>query len=78
MPCLSAMLQTCAIVVQHGGSFGGTVAAPKAREIMRTLILKDPELLARFDAPPQPEPTDPLETTPGAAETPPPAPETPQ
>lgn len=65
------------IVVQHGGSFGGTVAAPKAREIMRTLILKDPELLARFDAPPQPEPTDPLETTPGDAETPPPAPETP-
>ncbi len=43
------------IIVQHGGSFGGTVAAPKAREIMRTLILKDPELLARFDAPPQPE-----------------------
>lgn len=43
------------IIVQHGGSFGGTIAAPKAREIMRTLILKDPELLARFDAPPQPE-----------------------
>lgn len=43
------------IVVQHGGSFGGTVAAPKAREIMRTLILKDPELLARFEAPPPAE-----------------------
>ena len=58
------------IVVQHGGSFGGTVAAPKAREIMRTLILKDPELLARFDAPPVPDSTEPLETAPG--------PETPQ
>jgi len=43
------------IIVQHGGSFGGTVAAPKAREIMRTLILKDPELLARINAPVQPE-----------------------
>ena len=39
------------IIVQHGGSFGGTVAAPMAREIMRTLILKDPDLLARFNAP---------------------------
>lgn len=58
------------IVVQHGGSFGGTVAAPKAREIMRTLILKDPELLARFDAPQAAEATEILETTPG--------PETPQ
>lgn len=46
------------IVVQHGGSFGGTIAAPKAREIMRTLILKDPELSARFSAPP-PAPDDP-------------------
>lgn len=44
------------IVVQHGGSFGGTIAAPKAREIMRTLILKDPELLARVNSPPTPEP----------------------
>lgn len=43
------------VVVQHGGRSGGAIAAPRAREIMRTLILKDPELLARVNAPPQPE-----------------------
>lgn len=50
------------IVVQHGGRSGGAIAAPKAREIMRTLILKDPELLARFNAPPAPEPEQPPAT----------------
>ncbi len=44
------------VIVQHGGRSGGAIAAPKAREIMRTLILKDPELLARVNAPPAPEP----------------------
>ena len=39
--------------------------------------IKDPELLARFDAPPQPEPTEPVETTPGAQTPPPVTPETP-
>ena len=74
------------IIVQHGGRSGGAIAAPKAREIMRTLILKDPELLARFDATPTPIGPDtavtgdaPVEAAaPPAAATPPPAPEAPQ
>jgi len=52
------------VVVQHGGRSGGAIAAPKAREIMRTLILKDPELLARVNAPPAPEPDVAPEVTP--------------
>ncbi len=44
-----------AVIVQHGG-FGSTGAAPKAREIMRTALLKDPEIQKRIvvtnDAPP--------------------------
>ncbi|WP_282007980.1 penicillin-binding protein 2 [Brevundimonas aveniformis] len=52
------------VIVQHGGRSGGAIAAPKAREIMRTLILKDPELLARVNAPPAPEPDIAPEVTP--------------
>ncbi|HEX8233430.1 MAG TPA: penicillin-binding protein 2 [Caulobacteraceae bacterium] len=37
----------CAIIVQHGGGGGATVAAPKAREIMRIALLKDPEIRKR-------------------------------
>lgn len=36
-----------AVLVEHGG-FGGDAAAPKAREIMRTILLKDPEIVARI------------------------------
>jgi penicillin-binding protein 2 len=36
-----------AVLVEHGG-FGSTSAAPKAREIMRTVLLKDPEILKRI------------------------------
>jgi penicillin-binding protein 2 len=39
-----------AILVEHGG-FGASAAAPKAREIMRTTLLKDPELMARITRP---------------------------
>ena len=35
------------VLVEHGG-FGGDAAAPKAREIMRTILLKDPEILQRI------------------------------
>lgn len=35
------------VLVEHGG-FGSTSAAPKAREIMRTVLLKDPEILKRI------------------------------
>jgi penicillin-binding protein 2 len=43
------------VVVQHGMG-GSTAAAPRAREIMRVALLKDPELRARIEQPlPMPE-----------------------
>ncbi|WP_091738039.1 penicillin-binding protein 2 [Phenylobacterium immobile] len=44
-----------AVIVQHGLG-GSTAAAPRAREIMRTALLKDPEIRARIEQPlPMPE-----------------------
>lgn len=40
-----------AIIVQHGGGGGATIGAPKAREIMRVALLKDPEVRARIEKP---------------------------
>jgi penicillin-binding protein 2 len=68
------------VLVEHGG-FGASAAAPKAREIMRTVLLKDPELIQRIqkpapmpDLPPEsqadddlPDPPTPLPATPVAA-----------
>src|SRR5690606_7066068 len=48
-----------AVVVEHGGKGGATAAAPRAREIMRTVLLKDPEMRARIERPPPPAPTGP-------------------
>ena len=43
------------VLVEHGG-FGASAAAPRAREIMRVALLKDPELRARIEKPlPLPE-----------------------
>jgi penicillin-binding protein 2 len=43
------------LLVEHGG-FGASAAAPRAREIMRTALLKDPEIRARVEKPlPMPE-----------------------
>jgi penicillin-binding protein 2 len=43
------------VLVEHGG-FGASAAAPRAREIMRVALLKDPEMRARFEKPlPMPE-----------------------
>ena len=67
------------VLVEHGG-FGAAAAAPRAREIMRTVLLKDPEVLKRVespvplpDLPPEiqteddlPEAPTPLPVTPGA------------
>ena len=39
------------VIVQHGGASGATMAAPKAREIMRVALLKDPEIRARIERP---------------------------
>ena len=45
-----------AVIVQHGGVSGALAAAPRAREIMRTALLKDPEIRARIEKPlPLPE-----------------------
>ena len=38
------------LLVEHGG-FGAEAAAPKAREIMRVALLKDPEIRARIEKP---------------------------
>lgn len=44
-----------AVLVEHGG-FGASAAAPRAREIMRTILLKDPDVLKRVQNPaPLPE-----------------------
>ncbi|HEY8572568.1 penicillin-binding protein 2 [Phenylobacterium sp.] len=44
-----------AVIVQHGMG-GSAAAAPRAREIMRVALLKDPELMARIQRPlPMPE-----------------------
>jgi len=38
------------VLVEHGG-FGASAAAPRAREIMRVALLKDPEVRARIEHP---------------------------
>jgi penicillin-binding protein 2 len=38
------------VLVEHGG-FGASAAAPKAREIMRVALLKDPEIRAQIEKP---------------------------
>ncbi len=58
------------VLVEHGG-FGAEAAAPKAREIMRTALLKDPEIRARIEQPLPLPPLDPNAQLPGAAPPPP-------
>lgn len=48
-----------AVIVEHGGLAGSTAAAPRAREIMRTTLLKDPDMLERIQRPLPVEPTGP-------------------
>jgi len=56
-----------AVIIEHGGLGGATAAAPRAREIMRTTLLKDPEMLERIQRPPPPEATGPVDTLDGVA-----------
>jgi penicillin-binding protein 2 len=45
-----------AVIVEHGGLGGATAGAPRAREVMRVALLKDPEVRARIERPmPVPE-----------------------
>lgn len=74
------------VIIEHGGLGGATAGAPRAREVMRVALLKDPEIRARIERPaPLPEavpeadiegaaPEDPVEAPPPAPE----APTTPQ
>ena len=63
---LDAPRYALAVIVQHGMG-GSSAAAPRAREIMRVALLKDPELRARIEKPmpmPQFEPDLELDTVP--------------
>ena len=56
-----------AVIVEHGGMGGATAGAPRAREVMRVALLKDPEIRARVEKPlPMPDVT-PEEAMAGAA-----------
>jgi penicillin-binding protein 2 len=46
------------VLVEHGG-FGSQAAAPRAREIMRVALLKDPEVRKRIEVPLKPLPMQP-------------------
>lgn len=48
-----------AVIIEHGGKGGATAGAPRAREVMRTVLLKDPDMRARIERPPPPEATGP-------------------
>ena len=41
-----------AVLVEHGG-FGAEAAAPKAREVMKTILLKDPDMVRRMSERPE-------------------------
>jgi penicillin-binding protein 2 len=61
------------VLVEHGG-FGAQAAAPKARDIMRVALLKDPEVRARIEQPlpmPAMPQTSPDQRAEGAAPPPP-------
>jgi len=75
------------VIIEHGGLGGATAGAPRAREVMRVALLKDPEIRARIERPaPLPEavpeadiegaaPDDPVEAPPPVPGAPPTAPQ---
>ena len=50
-----------ALIIQHAPAGGAADAAPRAREIMKTVLLKDPEMRARIERPLPPEPEGPVD-----------------
>jgi penicillin-binding protein 2 len=56
-----------AVLVEHGGLGGATAGAPRAREVMRVALLKDPEIRARIERP-MPRPEAPVEPPDGVVE----------
>jgi penicillin-binding protein 2 len=59
------------VMVEHGG-MGASAAAPKAREIMRVALLKDPEIRARIVHPDAPDKPPPISDAPMEGVAPPP------
>jgi penicillin-binding protein 2 len=41
----------CSVIIQHGGGSGALEGAPRAREVMRIALLKDPDILKRIQQP---------------------------
>jgi penicillin-binding protein 2 len=62
------------VLVEHGG-FGATASAPKAAELMRVALLKDPQVRARIVQPMPLAPTPPAPADLEAAAPPPPTPQ---
>jgi len=59
------------VIIEHGGQFGSSAAAPRAREVMRVALLKDPEIRARIERPvPLPDASDEGEGDVGASDAP--------
>lgn len=57
-----------AVIIEHGGLGGATAGAPRAREVMRVALLKDPEMRARIEKPlPMPVVPDDIGEVEGAA-----------
>ncbi len=52
-----------AVLVEHGG-WGASAAAPRAREIMKVALLKDPEIRARIVTPLPPQESGPVVSSP--------------
>lgn len=70
-----------AVLVEHGGLGGATAGAPRAREVMRVALLKDPDLRSRIETagplPPAPEPAEAEGVAPEAPTITPPPPASP-
>jgi penicillin-binding protein 2 len=49
-----------ALIIQHAPSGGSADAAPRAREVMKTVLLKDPDMRARIERPLPPAPEGPM------------------
>ena len=56
-----------AVIIEHGGLGGAVAGAPRAREVMRVALLKDPEIRARIQKP-MPMPEAPIEAPDGVIE----------
>lgn len=56
-----------ALIIQHAPAGGAADAAPRAREIMKVALLKDPDMRARIERPLPPEAEGPVEAGEGEA-----------